>query len=184
MRTLLLLPFALAACAVTGCGNGSDGTEQTAFQVPRRDLTLQETQAPKVEVASPVELARAPVQRRAAYRPQRARMAARTPRPAAVQPAPAAPAPAPARARTDSMSLASSVEPPDPHALAPGQSVTIIPASSGPPSEGSSSAPDWTDQRPGDGGHGPTIRGGGHGGRCGGRGTGGHPGGGGFRGLR
>ena len=40
MRTLLLLPFTLAAVAVTGCGTGSDGTEQTAFQVPRRDLTL------------------------------------------------------------------------------------------------------------------------------------------------
>jgi hypothetical protein len=73
-------------------------------------------------------------------------------------------------------------EAPDPNALAPGQTVTVLPASSG-----SSSSPSGTDQglpdaQRGDS-RGVTIRGG-RGGSCGGRGGHGGGAGPGFRGLR
>ena len=191
MRIARLLPLALAAAAVGGCGTGSEGTEQAALRVPRRDLTLQQAGAPEVEVASPVELARAPVERRATHRPQRARRAVEVAPPEATHdaPAPVAPAPAPVQFHADPISLATSAESevpeaPDPHALAPGQTVTLIPASSRPASDGPSGAPDWTDERPDHAGRGPTIHVGGRGGSCGGRGPGRRPGGGGFRGLR
>ena len=60
MRIVMLLPLALAAVAAGGCRTASEGTEQAALGVPQRDLTLQQTAAPEVEIASPVELARAP----------------------------------------------------------------------------------------------------------------------------
>jgi hypothetical protein len=60
MRRILLLPLALSAAFTVGaCRTGTDDTEQTAFQVPKRDLTLQQANAPQMEVASPLELARA-----------------------------------------------------------------------------------------------------------------------------
>jgi len=165
MRTALLLPLALAAAAAGGCRTASDGTEQTAFRVPQRDLTLREAQAPEVEVASPVELGRAPVEPRATHRRQRVRPLTPAPRLEVPEPrgAPAAPAePAP---------LASSAsEPADPHALAPGQTVTIIPASGGTTTEG-----DWTDQRPSSAGGGVMVGPGGHGGGCRPRGPGMRP---------
>jgi hypothetical protein len=182
MRTVLLLPLALAVATAGGCRTASVGTEQAAFRVPERDLTLRESGAPDVQVASPVELAGTPTQRATIHRPQRARRPAPAPRPAA-------PAPALVPAPTAPVPLAASPapEPPDPHALAPGQSVTIIPASS-PPSSGPSTDRDWTDQRPsgptrgiavGSGGHG-------HGGGCRPRGGGMGPSarGGAFRDLR
>ena len=75
-----------------------------------------------------------------------------------------------------------SYEAPDPYALAPGQTVTVLPASTG-----AGGAPSATDDGPADAqrgdSRGVTTRGGGHGGSCGGHG--GHPGGApGFRGLR
>ena len=92
-------------------------------------------------------------------------------------------APAPAAIAPLPVSQAA-YEAPDPNALAPGQTVTVLPASSG----GSASEPGLTDQGPPDARHGDSggtaIRGGGDGGRCGGRG---HPGSGGapgFRGFR
>jgi hypothetical protein len=182
MRTVLLLPLALAAAlAAGGCGTASDGTDQTAFRVPQRDLTLQPAAAPDVEVASPVELARTPVQPRSTHRPQHARRPERAPRREATQPEAAAPAAA--RTNVDAISPATSLasEPPDPHALAPGQSVTVIPASGGASSAGPSSAPDWTDQRPAEGGRGTRRHGGGDGDGCGHGGRGRHPGGGGFQ---
>jgi hypothetical protein len=182
MRALLLLPVALAAIAAAGCGSASADPEQTAFQPPRRDLTLRQAESPAVEVASPVELVRAPAQVRTARQVRPKARAAPTgrraaapvvavvPAPAAVPVAPSAPVAAPAE-----------TEAPDPHALAPGQTVTIVPASTA--STGAPSGGDWTDQLPAHGGRGTTIRGGG--GDCGGRGHGGRPdGGGGFRGLR
>jgi hypothetical protein len=187
MRTVLLLPLALAAAvAAGGCGNASDGADQTASRVPQRDLTLERVGAPAVQVASPVELARMPVQPRASHRPRHASRPARAPQRKAA--APAAPTPATARTIVYPSSLAAREAPEaaDPHALAPGRTVTVIPASGGPSSEPSApSAPGWTDQRPGDADRGPTIIDeGGHGGGCGHGGTRGHPGsGGGFDGF-
>lgn len=187
MRTVLLLPLALAAAvAAGGCGNASDGTEQTAFRVPQRDLTLQSAGSPDVEVASPVELARTPVHAWASHRPQHTRRPARAPHRRDAEPAaaPAALAPASARTRVDPIALATSEAPEaaDPHALAPGRTITVIPASGGPSSTPSApSAPEWTDQRPGTADPGTTIHGGGHGGGCGHGGRGGRRGGGGFK---
>ena len=134
MRTALLLPLALAAAAA-GCGTTSGGRQETAYQVPARDLTLQEPDVPSVEVASPVELARTPAHQ-ASHRARRARRSEPQPRHetagAGETPAAAAPAPAPAALEAAPVATAAA-EPADPHALAPGQTVTIIPASNGGP---------------------------------------------------
>ena len=180
MRSALLLPLALAtAVGVAACGTASADNEQTAYQAPRRDLTLPASEPAEVEVASPVELARAPVQAQKAHSARRV-----TKRPV--------PKPTPARLDTVetrapaalSVSMAAApaaeAEAADPHALAPGQTVTVLTASTASANDGPSHG-DWTDQLPADRGRGTTIRGGG--GR--GCGHGGRPvGGGGFRGLR
>jgi hypothetical protein len=193
MRTLVLVSFTLATVAAGGCRPSSSDTEQSAFQVPKRDLTLQQADAPQVEVASPVELARAApaehrsaARQRAVHQPARApHRASSSPRHTAAQPAATdTPVQAPAPAGIAALPVnQAAYEPPDPYALAPGQTVTVLPASSG----GTASEPGLTDQGPPDARHGDTggttIRGG-HGGSCGGRG---HPGSGGspgFRGLR
>jgi hypothetical protein len=168
MRIVMLLPLALAAVAAGGCRTASEGTEQAALGVPQRDLTLQQTPAPEVEIASPVELARAPTERPTTQRPRRVHRPApaRHPEANASEDAPATLTPTPAPAKPVPTALAAT-EAADPHALAPGQSVTIIPASSGP------TAPaDWTDERPSGRERGVEVGGGGHGGRCKGRGTG------------
>jgi hypothetical protein len=170
MRIVMLLPLALAAVAAGGCRTGSEGTEQAALGVPQRDLTLQRSAAPDVEIASPVELARAPSERPTTQRPRRAHR----PAPARdaeanlpeVAPATLRPTPAPAQP-TPTALAAGAPEAADPHALAPGQSVTIIPASSGP-----TTPADWTDQPPSGRERGVEVGGGGHGGRCKPRGTG------------
>jgi hypothetical protein len=165
MRIVTLLPLALAALAAGGCRTASEGTEQASLGVPQRDLTLQQTPAPEVEIASPVELARAPTERPTTQRPRRAHRPAPAPHPEANAPgdAPATLSPTPAPTAL----AASAPEAADPHALAPGQSVTIIPASSGP-----TTPEDWTDQRPSGRERGVEVGGGGHGGRCKPRGTG------------
>ena len=176
MRIVMLLPLALAAVAAGGCRTASEGTEQAALSVPQRDLTLQQTPAPEVEVASAVELARVPTQRPAAQHTRRVHRPAPKPHPEASAPedAPAALTPAPAPVQLAPAAFAASEpEAADPHALAPGQSVTIIPASTG-----SATPEDWTDQRPSGRERGVDIGGGGHGGRCKPRGTGRMPGGG------
>jgi hypothetical protein len=172
MRTAVLFPLTLVATlSVSGCGADSDRTGQTARGVPRRDLTLREAAAPKVEVASPVELARMPLRPRAIHRPQHTRRPAPASRPEAAAPPAALAAPTPAPAPPRSLSAA---EPPvaaDPHALAPGRTVTVIPAGGGTSGAAPASAPDWTDQRPADAEPGTTIHGGrgggGHGPGCG-----------------
>ena len=165
MRIVMLLPLALAAVAAGGCRTASEGTEQASLGVPQRDLTLQQTPAPEVEIASPVELARAPTERPTTQRPRRAHRPAPAPHPEAnaLGDAPATLSPTPAPTAL----AASAPEAADPHALAPGQSVTIIPASSGP-----TTPEDWTDQRPSGRERGVEVGGGGHGGRCKPRGTG------------
>ena len=138
--------------------------------MPQRDLTLQQTPAPEVEIASPVELARVPTERPATQRGRRAHRpaAARHPEASAPEVAPATLTPTPASAHPTATALATSApEAADPHALAPGQSVTIIPASSGP-----TTLTDWTDQRPSGRERGVDVGAGGHGGRCKPRGTG------------
>jgi len=168
MRIVMLLPLALAAVAAGGCRTVSEGTEQAALGVPQRDLTLQQTPAPDVEIASPVELARAPTERPTTQRPRRAHRPApaRHPEANAPEDAPATLTPTPAPAQPVATALAAT-EAADPHALAPGQSVTIIPASSGP-----TTPADWTGERPSGRERGVEVGGGGHGGRCKGRGTG------------
>jgi hypothetical protein len=190
MRTLVLVSFTLAATvAAAGCRPSSNDTEQAAFQVPKRDLTLQQADAPQVEVASPVELARvAPnehrnaARQRAVRRPARAPQRASGPRDTGAPAAMDTPGQAAAPAVIAPLPVSQAAyEPPDPNALAPGQTVTVLPASSG----GSASEPGLTDHGPPDARHGDsggtTIHGGGHGGSCGGRG---HPGSGGSPGLR
>lgn len=186
MRTVFLLPLALAAAAVAGCGTASEGREQAALRTPRRDLTLRPADAVETEVASPVELGSTPVQRPTTHRLQRSRRPAPARRPQAIEAggAPATPAPAPAPAATVPAFLAASTapQPADPHELAPGQSVTVIPASSG-PSTAPEATPDWTDERPSGARPGIAVGGGGSGGGgCRPGGAGGS--GGGFRGLR
>jgi hypothetical protein len=170
MRIVILLPLALAAVAAGGCRTASEGTEQAALGVPQRDLTLQQAAAPEVEIASPVELARAPSERPTTQPPRRAHRAAPARHPEAtlpeVAPATLTPPPVPAQPRATALA-ASAPEEADPHALAPGDSVTIIPASSGP-----TTPTDWTDQRPSGRERGVEVGGGGHGGRCKPRGTG------------
>jgi hypothetical protein len=173
MRIMMLLPLAFAAVAAGGCRTASEGTEQAALGVPQRDLTLQQTPAPEAEVASAVELARTPTQRPTTQRPRRAHRAAPVQHSEADTPeaAPAALTPVPAPVQPAPSALASAPDAPDPHALAPGQSVTIIPASSGP-----TTPADWTDERPSGRERGVDVGGGGHGGRCKPRGTGRMPG--------
>jgi hypothetical protein len=178
MRTVQLLTLLLTAAAAGGCRGAPEGARHQAPRVPARDLTLEQPALPEVAVASPAELTQTRVERSAARHlrradrpaPKRSRTPARREAPRAPTPVVAAPAPA----------ASTRPEPADPHALAPGQTVTIIPASSGP-----SSAPATPREWPADEGPGTIIHAGG-GGRCAPRG-GAHPGtgwGGGFRGLR
>lgn len=185
MRILFLFSFAAAAVVAAGCRSASSDPESAAFQVPRRDLTLQQADAPRVDIASPVELGRAvPVEHRSVPRQQKARLAAR-PTPSAEpagQPVADVPVATPAASAAAVPATPAVYEAPDPNALAPGQTVTVLPASSG-----SSSSPSGTDQGPPDAqrgdSRGVTIRGG-RGGSCGGRGGHGGGAGPGFRGLR
>ena len=188
MRAVTFLPLTLAAAlAAAACRPAPDDAEQTAFRSPARDLTLQESQAVQMDVASPVELARAPAQRRVTKQVRHVRRAAPVSHRQAMASVigPAAPVPAAEAVVVAPTSLATSEsEPPDPHALAPGQTVTVL-TSGG---EAAKDAPaggmgGWTDELPGDRGRGTTIRGG-RGGNCGPHGHGGRTGGGGFRGLQ
>ena len=178
MRSVQLLPLALAAATAAACATASKKPEQTAFQVPRRDLTLQQVGASGAGVASSVELARAPLQRASHLRARHPRRAAGPKQPSKTELAPAAApaAPTPRLAiRNDSAAGAAASGRTDPHALAPGQTVTVLPVSSGPLSDPSASGPEWTDERAGG-----TIRIGGPGRGCDPRGGGPD----GFRGFR
>ena len=188
MRILMILPLALTAAAAVGCRSGSEGTEQAPMGVPQRDLaldrdlTLQQPAAPQVEVASPVELGRKPAERPTTQNPRRARRPAPVARAEVAGPAtsgeaatvPASvPAPAAVPPEPEPVALMpADTEPPDPHALPPGRSVTVIPASSGPTTDEG-----WTDQPESVRERGIGVRGGGHGGGCKPRGTGRMPGG-------
>jgi hypothetical protein len=164
MRALSLVPLAFVV-VVAGCGSEPEQSGR-ASGVPHRDLTLQEAPAPDVTVVSGVELPQPRPERPRVLRPQRSPQSAlgpsRThtaeaaPTAEAVAVSAVAPAPAPAAAPPIVDEAA------DPHALAPGRTVTIIPASSG-PSMGSDRGVDEMPSRAGRaimmaGGHGDTCR--------------------------
>ena len=164
MRIVLLLPFA-AIVAASGCG--SERTKQPAPSVPERDLTLQISRSPQVEIASPVELQRIPAEPRTNHAFRRTRRSAPvfqpTILPAALKStATAIPVSQPAAEPVTVVS-----ESANPHELPPGKTITIIPASSGP-----STASDPADDAPGSRTRMGGAVGGGHGGTCRGRGRG------------
>jgi hypothetical protein len=134
MRASSLVPLALVLAVAGGCHSGPEESGQ-APRVPARDLTLQQNAAPALEVVSPVEVPRPRPERPTVHRPRRSPPAAPAPSPRAAPPdaapvaeAVAAPAPAPAPAPTPAVDAG----PADPRALDPGETVTVIPASSGP----------------------------------------------------
>ena len=151
MRAVSLLPLAVAAVVLAGCAAESPSNRETATSragesIPtERDLTLRSPATPVVAVASPVELSRpAPKVLPARQVLPARRIESRRPaKPAAVpapvrDPVPAveAPAPTPALAVTEVAAEAAPVEEVAAvgagRELAPGKTVTVLPASSGP----------------------------------------------------
>lgn len=123
------------AAAVTGCREAQNSGNEAG--VPERDLTLESSATSTVQVASPIELARAPVQAAHALRPIRVTATRRSARPRSkplpvTEPAPApvaapvTPAPTPAAEATEPLAGAGLGR-----ELAPGRTVTVIPASTG-----------------------------------------------------
>jgi hypothetical protein len=169
MRAASILPLAFIAAVLAGCAaespqtanqeSASLGVEGTALA--NRDLTLQTAATPAVEVASAVELSRA------APEPKPVRRARVSPKPAPAPVPEAAPA-APAAVPDSTVAVAEVLAEPAPvedvalgagRELAPGKTVTIIPASSQP-----SFAPDDSSWAYPEAGWGTSIRGGGGGG--------------------
>jgi hypothetical protein len=128
MRATALLPLAIAVAA--GCGH--DQAQQVPPSVPRRDLALP-APAGEVKVASPVELAQLRI-----HRTSHSFRRAKRPAPAEPKITLAAVAPAPAPTILHPVPLVESVTPakPNDRELAPGQTVTVIPASNGPVADG------------------------------------------------
>jgi hypothetical protein len=171
MRTVSILPLAFTAAVMAGCVAETHQTsnQETASRavegtdLPDRDLTLQASGTPAVEFASPVELSR-PVPE-----PARRRKVSPTPAPAPVpEPVPEASPAAAAAVPVSSAAVAEVLAAPTPveaagvgvgRELAPGRTVTVIPASTGPSS--SPEEPSWAPAA----GRGMIIEGGG-GDRC------------------
>jgi hypothetical protein len=133
MRSLSLIPIAALVLA-GGCGRGPEETGR-APAAPSRNLTLERSPAPTVQVASPLEAPRPRPERPRVQRPRRTARPEPAPAPQPVPPvaapvaeAAAAPLTAPAAAAPRPSADAAA----DPHALAPGQTVTIVPVNSGP----------------------------------------------------
>jgi hypothetical protein len=172
MRAASILALAFTAAVLAGCAaespqtanqeTASRGVEGTAL--PERDLTLQTTATPAVEVASAVELSRP------AAEPTPVRRARISPKPAPAPVPEAAPA-AQAAVPDLSVTVAEVLAEPAPvedvavgvgRELAPGKTVTAIPASTGP-----SSAPEDPSWAPPEASRGMIIGGGGgHGDKC------------------
>jgi hypothetical protein len=127
MRAIALLPLAIAVAA--GCGH--DHEQQVPPAVPQRDLALP-APAGEVKVASPVELQQLRIHR-TAHSFRRAKRSA----PAEPKITLAAVATAPAPVLLHPVSVVEPVAPAkaNDRELAPGQTVTVIPASNGPLSE-------------------------------------------------
>lgn len=130
MRATALLPLAIAVAA--GCGH--DAEQQVPPSVPQRDLALP-APAGEVKVASPVELEQLRM-----HRTSHSFRRAKRPAPAEPKITLAAVATAPAPALLHPVSVVEPYTPPkaNDRELAPGQTVTVIPASNGPVSEGGS----------------------------------------------
>jgi hypothetical protein len=136
MRASSLLPIALAAAAATGCSSNPSTT--ASHSVPVRNLSVPSHALHRPKFASPLELGQ--VRHHSTHLPRKSKLislaAAPTIIPVTFRPAPgssSAPQPAPEPVRA--------AEPVNEHELPPGQTVTLIPASSGP-----SVAPDLPDQ--------------------------------------
>jgi hypothetical protein len=131
MRQRAFFPLAIVAAVLAGCDPAPETTEQAAIRVPQRDLTLREVPAAPAAVASPIEISRRQPDR-ATTRPR----PARKPAPTSVshrETPEAAPVPeAAAQAVSEPAGNAGPEPPSDPRELAPGETVTVIPASSGP----------------------------------------------------
>ena len=143
MRTASLIPLACVAVLVAACGSDVPALpeQETAARPaePRqRDLTLQVPELPATEVASAVELARpqaSPAPRSARPRPRPKPAPRTTAEPAPGPAAPLAPPVMPA-APTTTEALADPAPVDDAGSsgreLAPGKTVTVIPASNNP----------------------------------------------------
>ena len=164
MRAASTLLLAFTAAVLAGCAAEAPRTSA----LPDRDLTLQVPAAPAVEVASAVELSRP------APEPRPARHARISPEPAPAptpDPAPEAAPAAQAAVPVPTVAVAEVIAEPAPgedvmegsgRELAPGKTVTIIPASSGP-----SSTPEDPSWAPAEAGRGTImVVGGGRGDRC------------------
>ena len=161
MRASFLIPLTLLVAA-SGCGSAPEETGR-APTVPARDLTLERSPLPAVQVASPLEVPRPQPEQAKVHRRSPRRVAAPARQPAPPDAAPvtdAAAAPPVARAAAPAARRVATDAPADPRALEPGQTVTVIPASSG-PSVGS----DPADAPPSRAGR-AIMLGGGHGGNC------------------
>ncbi len=173
MRSVTLLPLAAVAALLAGCAGEKVSTPDrttsagaTAAAEPKRDLTLQTQPTPTVEVASAVELTRLEPK----PRPERRARVSRKPAPAP-QPEPedeAAPA-AEAAVAVAATEIAEVLVEPAPaedlaasggRELAPGRTVTIIPATAGPST--TSEEPEWIPSERGR----SMVIGSGRGGRC------------------
>lgn len=151
MRASSILSLALTAAVLGGCAAGPPGKshQETASRsagdtvLPGRDLTLQAPATAAVEIASPVELSRPAPEPRPAQRARIAPKPAPAPLPDPVPEAsPAAQGAVPAVAVAEVPAESGPVEEVAVGAgreLAPGKTVTVIPASSG-PSSGSEDA--------------------------------------------
>ena len=142
MRAAFLLPLAFTTALLAGCGSAvpRPPEQETATRrgaLPDRDLTLRAATPAAVVVASPVELARPVTAPRRTSRPAVARKSAGVPTPE--RPPAAAPVAAEPVAAEPVAVAAAPVEPaPEERSagagreLAPGRTVTLVPASSGP----------------------------------------------------
>lgn len=148
---LALIAALLAACATESPRLSDEKTATDPTAAPARDLTLQAAATPEVEVASAVELSRpnppAPRDTRPKASPKRAPAATPDPVPEATPVAEVA-------AVVAAMSVAEVPASPPPvedaadvggRELAPGKTVTIVPASSGP--SAAPEAPEWVPER-------------------------------------
>jgi hypothetical protein len=131
-----LSPLVLAALLAVACG--TEGAKPTGSSVPKRDLTLSGQYA-QVDVASPIELRR-PFHQTASHALRRMRQPTQQFEPTiipAVLNTSSASAPAPLPVKTAAEPAAIVSQPADPHELLPGKTITLIPVSNGPTSDGS-----------------------------------------------